>query len=64
MVGRAPELRIAVEGEQKEAAEQLEKFIRDTLAANRWQKILIHGTRDCFIGKRVVLCTGGGPGKS
>lgn len=63
MVGRAPELRIAVEAEQKEAAEQLEKFVRDTLAANRWQKILIHGTRDCFIGKRVALCLGGGPGK-
>lgn len=63
MVGRAPELRIVADAEVKEAAETIEKFVADTLAANRWQKILIHGARDCFIGKRVALCLGGAPGK-
>jgi len=63
MVGRAPELRIDAEAEQKSDAEALEQFIARTLAENKWQRSLICGVRDCFIGKRVALCLSGAPGK-
>jgi hypothetical protein len=62
MAGRAPEIRIDADANDKEAAEQMEKFLASTLAKNRWQKKLLHGVRDCFIGKRVALCLDGAPG--
>ena len=62
MVGRAPELRVDSDAALKEDAEALEQFVAQTLAANKWQRALICGVRDCFIGKRVALCLSGAPG--
>jgi hypothetical protein len=63
MAGRAPELRIVAAAEDAEAAAQIERFLSSTLTENRWQKKLLHGVRDCFIGKRVALCLDGAPGR-
>lgn len=63
MAGRAPELRVLAAAADAEAAAQIERFLAGTLAANRWQKKLLHGVRDCFIGKRVALCLDGAPGR-
>ena len=63
MAGRAPELRVLAAAENAEAAAQIERFLAKTLSANRWQKKLLHGVRDCFIGKRVALCLDGAPGR-
>ena len=63
MAGRAPELRVLAAASDSEAAAKIERFITSTLTANRWQKKLLHGVRDCFIGKRVALCLDGGPGR-
>lgn len=63
MAGRAPELRVVAAAEDAEAAAQIERFLAGTLSANRWQKKLLHGVRDCFIGKRVALCLDGAPGR-
>lgn len=63
MVGRAPELRIDADAKAKDAAVELEKFVARVLDENKWQRALICGARDCFIGKRVALCLSGAPGK-
>ncbi len=63
MAGRAPEIRILSDGDDGEAAARIERFLGRTLAENRWQKRLIHGVRDCLIGKRVALCLDGAPGR-
>lgn len=62
MAGRAPELRVDADAALKDSADQLERFVARTLAANKWQRALICGVRDCFIGKRVALCLSGAPG--
>lgn len=62
MAGRAPELRIVADKADTEAASTIEDYLTDTLAANRWQRLLINGVRDCFVGKRVALCLDGAPG--
>ncbi len=64
MAGRAPELRIFPDKGDPKAASEIERFISRTLAENRWQKRLIHGVRDCLIGKRVALCLDGAPGRA
>lgn len=63
MAGRAPELRVLAAAEDADAAAQIERFLAKTLSDNRWQKKLLHGVRDCFIGKRVALCLDGAPGR-
>ena len=64
MAGRAPEIRILSEARHLAKAREIERFLHGTLEANDWQKRLISGVRDCFIGKRVALCLGGAPGRA
>ncbi len=63
MAGRTPEVRILAASEDAGAAGEIERFLNRTLQENHWQKHLLHGVRDCFIGKRVALCVDGGPGR-
>jgi hypothetical protein len=56
-------MRVAAAAPDRDAAAEIEKFLARTLAENRWQKRLLHGVRDCFIGKRVALCLDGAPGR-
>lgn len=64
MAGRAPELRVEAAAEDARAAGAIEDFLARTLGENRWQKKLLHGVRDCFVGGRVALCLDGGPGQA
>lgn len=64
MVGRPPELRIAPDdSKHAEHAAAIEDWLQRTLQAERWSSKLLKGARDCFIGKRIALKLGGGPGK-
>jgi hypothetical protein len=63
MAGRAPEIRVQAAAEDARAAGEIESFLARTLRENQWQKRLLSGVRDCFIGGRVALCLDGAPGE-
>lgn len=53
LFGKTPYFKIETENESKQ--EQLQEFIDNTLKINNFDRKLIKGAKDCFIGKRVAL---------
>lgn len=63
MACRPPEMRIVPDDSvDQDACDQIEHWLGRILRAERWPSKLLKAARDCFIGKRVAIKLGGGPG--
>lgn len=60
MFSKTPDITIkgdSVEDEQKEQIEQYQKLIDKVLKKSKFNKNLLQGAKDCFIGKRIACLT-------